>query len=160
RRAVARHPSGASPVPGGRDRRCRPRGDLHPEPAGRGGQAGARAVTRQVRLAYLVTHPIQYQAPLLRRLASEPDIELKVFFRSDSSIRGGQIDPGFGKRIEWDVPLLEGYAHEFLPAIGGRSVLEPPWRPFSHGLGRRLRAGRFDALWVHGYAWPYHWLAM
>ena len=26
----------------------------------------------EIRLAYLVTHPIQYQAPLLRRLAREP----------------------------------------------------------------------------------------
>jgi len=34
----------------------------------------------KVRLAYLVTHPIQYQAPLLRRLAQEPDIDLMVFF--------------------------------------------------------------------------------
>ena len=37
----------------------------------------------KVRLAYLVSHPIQYQAPLLRRIAQEPDIELTVFFGSD-----------------------------------------------------------------------------
>ena len=31
---------------------------------------------RSVRLAYLATHPIQYQAPLLRRIAQEPGIDL------------------------------------------------------------------------------------
>ena len=36
---------------------------------------------RRVRLAYLVSHPIQYQAPLLRRIAQEPDIDLTVLLR-------------------------------------------------------------------------------
>jgi len=111
-----------------------------------------------VRLAYLVTHPIQYQAPLLKRLAAEPGIALKVFFRSDATLREF-ADPGFGRRIEWDVPLLEGYESEFLPALGSRRIT-PFWKPFSYGLSRRLAAGAFDALWVHGYARPFHWAAM
>jgi len=45
--------------------------------------------------------PIQYQAPLLRRIAQEADIDLKVFFSSDVSVRG-YIDQGFGVRVEWD----------------------------------------------------------
>ena len=69
--------------------------------------------TTAMRLAYLVTHPIQYQAPLLRRIAREPDIHLKVFFASDVSIRSF-FDPAFKQSIQWDVPLLEGYEYEFL----------------------------------------------
>ncbi len=111
-------------------------------------------MTRPIRLAYLVSHPIQYQAPLLRRIAQEPDIELTVFFGSDFSVRGYQ-DEGFGVEVKWDVPLLDGYRHEFLPTLrdnGTNSTLSP----ICHGLLRRL-AGRqgeppFDALWVHGYA--------
>jgi len=34
---------------------------------------------RKLRLAYFVSHPIQYQAPLLRRIAREPDLDLKPF---------------------------------------------------------------------------------
>jgi len=107
-------------------------------------------MTRPVRLAYLVSHPIQYQAPLLRAVAAEPDIELTVFFCSDFSVRPHR-DEGFGREIAWDVPLLDGYAHEFLPrwADPGRPTL---FRPINRGLARRLRAGRFDALWVHGFA--------
>src|SRR5271165_4106418 len=67
-------------------------------------------------LAYLVTHPIQYQAPLLQRIAKEPDIRLKAFFASDWSI-GNFRDPGFNATIRWDVPLLHGYDYEFLPAV-------------------------------------------
>lgn len=114
--------------------------------------------TRPVRLAYLVTHPIQYQAPLLRLIAADPQIELKVFFCSDLSLREF-YDPGFGTKIEWDVPLLEGYEHEFLPAWGDLDALSA-WRPFSYGLAKRLALGRFDALWIHGYARPFHLAAM
>lgn len=111
-----------------------------------------------IRLAYLVTHPIQYQAPLLRRIAREPDIDLTVFFCSDLSTRTFK-DPGFGTALAWDVPLLEGYKYEFLPAIGGTDHLSF-WRPFNYGLGRRLREGGFDALWIHGYHRWINWVGM
>ncbi len=111
-----------------------------------------------VRLAYLVTHPIQYQAPLLRRIAADPDIALTAFFASDRSLRPHH-DADFGREIAWDVPLLDGYAHAFLPAYGSRERVTP-FRPFSHGLARALRRGRFDILWVHGYARLPHLIAM
>jgi len=108
----------------------------------------------RVRIAYLVSHPIQYQAPLLRRIALEPDIELTVLFGSDFSVRGYK-DRGFGVDVLWDTPLLEGYASEFLRSwrdTGGVS----PTTPISRGIYRRLQridgSPAFDALWVHGYA--------
>jgi glycosyltransferase involved in cell wall biosynthesis len=112
----------------------------------------------EVRLAYLVTHPIQYQAPLLKRIAKEPGILLKAFFESDMSI-GSFRDSDFEATVRWDVPLLDGYDYEFLPTIGGASYVSA-LRPFSHGLRKRLSSGRFGALWVHGYARPQHWVAM
>ena len=108
----------------------------------------------RTRLAYLVSHPIQYQAPLLRSIALQPDIELTVLFGSDFSVRGYK-DEGFGVEVAWDVPLLEGYRHTFLPALrdtGSVSALSP----ISRGIYRQLLQldGKpaFDALWVHGYA--------
>ena len=107
-----------------------------------------------VRLAYLVSHPIQYQAPLLRRIAREPDIDLTVLFGSDFSVRGYQ-DRGFGVEVQWDVPLLDGYRSEFLPRLRDTGAVSP-LSPISRGILRRLCAPdgspAFDALWVHGYA--------
>jgi glycosyltransferase involved in cell wall biosynthesis len=108
----------------------------------------------RVRLAYLVSHPIQYQAPLLRRIAQEPDIDLTVFFGSDFSVRGYK-DEGFGVGVKWDVPLVDGYRHEFLPVI--RDDANPgTWSPLNYGIFSRLRgsagAAGFDVLWVHGYS--------
>jgi len=112
-----------------------------------------------VRLAYLVTHPIQYQAPLLRRIAAEPGIDLKVFFGTDFSARAF-VAHEFNQPIEWDVPLLDGYAWEVLPQFRDSATRLDFWRPYNYGLAPRLRAGRFDALWVHGYARWLHWSGM
>jgi glycosyltransferase involved in cell wall biosynthesis len=108
----------------------------------------------KVRLAYLVSHPIQYQAPLLRRIAQEPDIDLTVFFGSDFSIRAYK-DEGFGVGVKWDVPLLDGYSHEFLPVLRDTATISVT-SPMNYGIASRLRGSnnepRFDALWVHGYS--------
>src|SRR5579875_755945 len=122
------------------------------KPDQKSNQGGSPA--RSVRLAYLVSHPIQYQAPLLRRIAREPDIDLTVLFGSDFSVRGYK-DEGFGVEVAWDVPLLDGYRHEFLPAWRDKGGVSPT-TPVSRRIFRRLRGSgnqpAFDALWVHGYA--------
>ncbi|HEY2038055.1 MAG TPA: glycosyltransferase family 4 protein [Edaphobacter sp.] len=119
-------------------------------PATRNGKGNDR-----VRLAYLVSHPIQYQVPLLRRIAKEPDIDLTVFFGSDFSVKGYK-DAGFGGvGVKWDVPLLEGYHHEFLPVLRDNARVTPI-TPMNYGIARRLQGEQggpaFDVLWVHGYA--------
>ncbi|HEY9136701.1 MAG TPA: glycosyltransferase family 4 protein [Terriglobus sp.] len=109
---------------------------------------------QRVRLAYVVSHPIQYQAELLRRIAAEPGIDLRVFYCSDFSLRSYQ-DAGFGVSVEWDVPLLEGYVSTILPRW--RDTHKPsPTRPIARGFLREFLKGvdgePFDALWVHGYS--------
>src|SRR5579875_1138628 len=122
------------------------------KPDQKSNQGGSPA--RSVRLAYLVSHPIQYQAPLLRRIAREPDIDLTVLYGSDFSVRGYQ-DRGFGVEVQWDVPLLDGYKSHFLPRLRDTGTVSAT-SPISRGILRRLRnpdgSPAFDALWVHGYA--------
>ena len=111
-----------------------------------------------VRLAYFVTHPIQYQAPLLRMIAADPSIDLKVFFATDHSLTQ-HYDPGFGREITWDVDLINGYEHEILPALNPRASLSA-LRPFSVGVAWRVLSGGFDAIWCHSYARPAHLMAI
>jgi glycosyltransferase involved in cell wall biosynthesis len=109
---------------------------------------------RKVRVAYLVSHPIQYQAPLLRRISQEQDIELTVLFGSDFSVRE-YVDKGFGVDVKWDVSLLDGYRHEFLPTIWDKRRTGPTSQ-LGYGIFSRLRRGTggegFDVLWIHGYS--------
>jgi len=108
----------------------------------------------RIRLAYFVSHPIQYQAPLLRLLAQQPDIDLTVLFGSDFSAKSYH-DEGFGVQVCWDTELLNGYPYEFLPAfrdVGNESFSSPISRGLLAALKDKNGKNRFDLLWIHGYA--------
>ncbi len=68
---------------------------------------------QRLKLAVITTHPIQYQVPLWRLLATDPALEVRVYFGADFSVRG-YIDREFGVQLAWDAPLTAGYAYEFL----------------------------------------------
>ena len=106
--------------------------------------------SKPIRLAWLATHPIQYQVPLLRAIAKCPDIDLKVIFFSDFSTRGF-IDPDFGRSIKWDTPLLEGYQYEFLPGTGSQIKEIKTFQPRVGGLAERLNRHNFDTVLVQGW---------
>lgn len=108
-------------------------------------------MTRPLRIAYLLSHPIQYQSAMLRELSAEPDIDITVFYGLDTTDHGS-FDAGFGRHVTWDVPLLDGYRHEFLPTLIPASRSAPSaLRPLNRGLRKRLREGDFDLLWLHGW---------
>src|ERR671923_2005224 len=114
---------------------------------------------RPYRLAVVASHPIQYQAPLFRALAARPEIDLTVLFCGDWGLESYD-DKGFGRELKWDVPLLDGYRSEFLPNVSPKPSPSRFWGLINPGVVRRLRAGRFDALWMHGWAKFTDWLAM
>lgn len=119
---------------------------------------GKQTPTESLRVAYLLSHPIQYQSPLLRRLAQEPGLDMTVFYTSDFSLRSYR-DQGFGRQVEWDISLVGGYRHEILPRwLDGSDI--GFLRPLNHGVFSRLRRGKFDVLWIHGYATLNAWMAM
>ena len=66
------------------------------------------------KLAIITTHPIQYNAPLFRLLFERGNISIKVFYTWGEGVTKSKYDPGFGKVVEWDIPLLDGYDYEFV----------------------------------------------
>ena len=111
------------------------------------------------KLAALAPHPIQYQAPLFRKLADHPDIDLTVYFCWDYGENGEFYNPGFGKKIKWDVPVLEGYKYKFLPNLSpraGSSFLGQ----INPSIIKELFNNRYDAVWIHGYATLGNWFAL
>jgi glycosyltransferase involved in cell wall biosynthesis len=101
------------------------------------------------RLFAVETHPIQYKAPLFRRLAAQPRLDLTVLYAMipDAAQQGA----GFGVSFAWDVPLRDGYPSEVLenraahPAATTFSGCDTP------GLCDRLKRGRPDAVLVNGW---------
>jgi glycosyltransferase involved in cell wall biosynthesis len=65
----------------------------------------------------MASHPIQYQAPWFRALASAPSIDFSVLFVQQPNAQ--QQGRGFGVAFEWDIPLLEGYRWQVVPELRG-----------------------------------------
>jgi len=109
------------------------------------------------KLAALFSHPIQYFAPLFRQLGQEPDIDLTVYYCERWGVKE-YFDRGFGKRFKWDIPLLEGYHHKFLPNLRRSSKPGGFMQLINPAIISELRRKRFDAIWVHGYMYLTNWL--
>ena len=103
-----------------------------------------------LRLGYLVSHPIQYHAPVFRALSKRPDVEFSAHFCHDHGLEPC-FDPGFGQLIRFDVPLLEGYRYQFLRNVAPRSSLRPTGQ-LNPAVVKLVRSCELDALIVHGYS--------
>ena len=106
-------------------------------------------VKKDYKLAYFVTHPIPYQAPLLRKIANKDSIDFKTFFISDHTVRP-HFDKDFNQITKWDTLLLEGYDHTFLKKILNAKGFSF-FSPFVYGISKSLREKKWDAIWIHGY---------
>src|ERR1035441_10270503 len=109
-----------------------------------------------MRLAIVVSHPIQYYSPWFRFLAMNGFDGLRVFYLWDGGVTE-QLDRGFGVNVKWDVPLLEGYDYEFVPNVS-RHAGTSGWRRLDNPtLARRLEAFHPDAILLFGYNYLTHY---
>ena len=112
---------------------------------------------RRYRVLAVATHPVQYMAPIFRRMSANPALDLHVAY---CTLRGAEAghDPEFDANIQWDVPLLDGYSWSLVPnrGSGGQSffgLLNP-------GLWKLIRGGNFEAvLDFTGYLNVTFWIA-
>jgi glycosyltransferase involved in cell wall biosynthesis len=101
-----------------------------------------------MRLAIVVSHPIQYYAPFFRELARR--IDLMVYF-AHRVTPADQAQAGFGVEFEWDVNLHDGYPHVFLNNLASAPRLDRFDGCNTPEISTRLAQGRFDAVLVMGW---------
>jgi glycosyltransferase involved in cell wall biosynthesis len=100
-----------------------------------------------MRLAVVASHPIQYQAPLFRKLANS--VELMVYYAHNPTSEE-QARAGFSVGFNWDVDLLSGYPHRFLKNVSSVPGLTF-WGCDTPDVGLLLKEGQFDAVLVLGW---------
>jgi glycosyltransferase involved in cell wall biosynthesis len=61
-------------------------------------------------------------------------------------------DPGFGMPLQWDIPLLEGYAYQFIPNRASKPGNSHFFGYFNPGLASNLAAWQPDAILLMNYA--------
>jgi glycosyltransferase involved in cell wall biosynthesis len=93
-------------------------------------------------------------------LAARKVIQLKVFYTWGESVLKDKYDPGFGKSISWDIPLLEGYEYSFVENISK----DPGSHHFkgidNPGLIREIEDWKADAVLIYGWPFKSHLKAM
>lgn len=102
-----------------------------------------------MKLAFLTTHPIQYQVPVFRHLAAEPGIDFQTVFCTLPTPE--QQGAEFGVRFEWDIPLLDGYDYHVLENVSRDPGLMHFAGCDTPGVGDYLRKQAFDVVVVNGW---------
>jgi glycosyltransferase involved in cell wall biosynthesis len=114
---------------------------------------------RKYRVLFLLSHPVQYAAPLFRLLAQDERLEILVAYCSLQGAEPGK-DPDFGVEVAWDVPLLDGYSWKLIPNRSPRPGIRSFLGLMNPGLWKLVRKGNFDAVVVYGYAYFSYWIAL
>jgi glycosyltransferase involved in cell wall biosynthesis len=112
---------------------------------------------RPIRLAIVTSHPIQYNAPLFRALATRADIRVYFAHRQSAAEQGAA---GYGVAFDWDVDLLEGYPHVFLCNRAARPGVDRFSGCNTPEIAGLLRGGGFDACLVTGWNLRAYWQAV
>jgi len=113
-----------------------------------------------INLAIIASHPIQYYAPLFRCIAQDRSLNIKVFYLWDFGVTN-QIDQGFKKPLKWDIPLLDGYAFEFVPNISKDQGTHHIFGLQNPSLTKQVLAFKPDAIFLtvsYNYASIYKFL--
>lgn len=114
-----------------------------------------RTAGRIHRLLVISSHPVPYAAPAYRLMTQQVELEILVAYCSV----GPTWDSEFGRKLAWDVPLLDGYHWVRMRNWSLRPGLRRFFGLINPGIWKLISAKKFDAVAVHGYAYCSFWIA-
>lgn len=110
-----------------------------------------------LRIGFLLSHPIQYFAPIFRELAKQCD--LTVFYAHRQTAEQ-QARAGFGVAFDWDVDLLSGYHSRFLTNVARSPSTDRFFGCDTPEIAPEIAGGAFDGFVVPGWALLSYWQAV
>ncbi len=112
------------------------------------------------KLLILASHVVPYGSSGFRLLAQDPRLDILVAYCSMQGAERG-LDPEFEREIQWDEPLLEGFAWTHVPNKSLHPGLARFFGLWNPGLWRMIRNGGFDAILIYtGYMYASFWLSV
>jgi glycosyltransferase involved in cell wall biosynthesis len=106
------------------------------------------------RLAIVSSHPIQYNAPAFKALARDSALDVRVFYSWEGPRK--TPDREFGRTIDWDIPLLEGYAYSFVPNRSANPGTDHFWGLDNPRMVDEIRSWNPDVVMVYGWSFSTH----
>jgi len=121
---------------------------------------GEKTSERKMRVLLLCSHPTQYGSPMWRRFSQHSKLDVLVAYCSMQGAQA-QMDPDFGVKVAWDVPLLDGYPWIQLKNVSPRPRVGGLFGLINPGIWKVIRAERFDAVAIFtGYMCATFWIAL
>lgn len=105
-----------------------------------------------LRLAVVTSRPVYYYAPLYRKLAAHPGLDLTVVYTTTIGLPDFARDDGNFNHHTSDAEHLDGYTYVVLPGAERVHHLNGMRSSFNRNIIPYLRRERFDAVWIHGYS--------
>ena len=102
---------------------------------------------KKIKIGYLLSHPIQYQTPLIQKLNKIKGLDLNVFYFSDYSLKK-YFDKGMNKFIKWDLNLTGKYNYSVIDNSNQNYI------KFFFSFYRLIKNKNFDFFLIHGYENP------
>ena len=105
---------------------------------------------KKIRVAIVISHPIQHFVHLYKALAKQESIQLKVFFASKIGLNS-YFDKDMAVDIKWATDLLGGYEYEFLSEAD--TIKESGFLNINNpSVISALKNFAPDVVQLHGYA--------
>lgn len=111
------------------------------------------------KIALLSSHPIQYNAPLFRQISQSDKLDMKVFY-TWSQRKESLFDRDFGKVVQWDIPIFEGYEYTFVDNKAKNPGIHRFMGLVNPTLIKEIKAYSPDAILIYGWNYSSHFKVM
>lgn len=103
------------------------------------------------KIVFLNTHPIQYFAPMYQEMSAAGVFDFEVWYCTRHGLNA-EVDKQFGKAVQWDIPILEGYPHRFLENHARNPSIYTRWGILNLHIFREIfRLPKKSAVVVFGW---------
>lgn len=117
---------------------------------------------KKYKVAIVAPVPFYYHAPLYRKLAELPEINLTVYYCSEETLYGADIIKTYkfkGKFVDKE-DLLEGYHYHFLKNYSlTPSYLKWPFGLINFSIWKEIKEGKYSAVILQSWTNLTWWLA-
>jgi glycosyltransferase involved in cell wall biosynthesis len=119
-------------------------------------------INKKYKLAIIAPVPFYYHIPFYRKLAQSSEIELNVFYCSDETLHGVEVEKTYRTKgqITGKDYLLEGYKYKFLKNFSpDPSFLKWPFGLINFGVWKEINRGHYDAVVLQSWTNLTWWMA-
>lgn len=114
------------------------------------------------KIAIIAPVPFYYHVPLYRKLADFSGIDLTVYYCSNETLHGADIEKTYSSKGEFTnkEDLLKGYCYKFLKNYSRKpSYLRWPFGLVNFGIWKEIKNGRYDVVVLQSWTNLTWWLA-